>query len=42
MLVHSITDFNLHIPANMMLFAMVLSLTVVTAFYKRNQGKNKE
>ena len=42
MLVHSITDFNLHIPANMMLFAVVLSLTVVTAFYKRNQGSNKE
>jgi O-antigen ligase len=36
MLLHSITDFNLHIPANMMLFAVVLSLTVATAFYRRN------
>lgn len=35
-LIHSITDFNLHIPANMVLFAVVLSLTMVTAFYKRN------
>ena len=34
-LVHSITDFNLHIPANMVLFAVVLPLTMVTAFYKR-------
>ena len=36
MLLHSITDFNLHIPANMMLFAVVVSLTIATAFYKRN------
>ncbi len=36
MLLHSITDFNLHIPANMMLFAVVISLTIATAFYKRN------
>ncbi len=35
-LIHSITDFNLHIPANMVLFTVVLSLTLVTAFYKRN------
>jgi len=40
-LIHSITDFNLHIPANMMLFSVVLSLTVVTAFYKRNKGTSK-
>ena len=37
MLVHSVTDFNLHIPANMMLFAVVLSLTIATAFYRRNR-----
>ena len=37
MLIHSITDFNLHIPANMMLFALVLSLTIAAAFYRRNQ-----
>jgi O-antigen ligase len=35
MLTHSITDFNLHIPANMVLFSVVLPLTLVTAFYKR-------
>jgi len=34
-LIHSFTDFNLHIPANMLLFSVVLSLTMVTAFYKR-------
>ena len=35
-LTHSITDFNLHIPANMVLFSVVLPLTFVTAFYKRS------
>jgi O-antigen ligase len=34
-LVHSITDFNLHIPANMLLFAVVLSLTFTTAYYRK-------
>jgi O-antigen ligase len=34
-LVHSLTDFNLHIPANMLLFAVVLALTFVTAFYRK-------
>ncbi len=34
-LIHSLTDFNLHIPANMLLFAVVLALTFVTAFYRR-------
>ncbi len=33
-LVHSITDFNLHIPANMLLFSVVLSLTSVAVFNK--------
>ena len=42
MLLHSITDFNLHIPANMMLFAVVLSLTVATAFYRRGLGNRDE
>lgn len=36
-LIHSVTDFNLHIPANMVLFTVVLSLTMVTAFYKRRE-----
>ena len=39
-LIHSIADFNLHIPANMVLFTVVLSLTAVTAFYKRSE-RNK-
>jgi O-antigen ligase len=34
-LIHSITDFNLHIPANMILFTVILSATAVTAFYKK-------
>lgn len=34
-LIHSLTDFNLHIPANLVLFAVLLPLTLVTAFYKR-------
>ncbi|MCX6561866.1 MAG: O-antigen ligase family protein [Candidatus Aminicenantes bacterium] len=35
MLVHSLTDFNLHIPANAVLFAVVLGLTVATAYYRK-------
>ena len=34
MLIHSISDFNLHIPANMLLFTAVLTLVYNTAFYK--------
>lgn len=41
-LVHSITDFNLHIPANMMLFSVVLSLTIVTATFKFQRGIFKD
>lgn len=36
-LIHSITDFNLHIPANMILFTVIVALTFVTAFYKRGE-----
>ncbi len=36
-LIHSITDFNLHIPANMVLFTVIVALTFVTAFYKREE-----
>jgi len=32
---HAMTDFNLHIPANMLLFTIVLSLTFVSAFYRK-------
>jgi O-antigen ligase len=42
MLIHSITDFNLQIPANMLLFSVVLSMTVAAAFYKRDEGTNRE
>jgi O-antigen ligase len=41
-LVHSLVDFNLHIPANMVLFSVVLSLTTVTAFYKRKENDQKK
>ena len=40
-MIHSITDFNLQIPANMMLFSVVLSMTIVTAFYKRRETNNQ-
>jgi O-antigen ligase len=33
---HAVTDFNLHIPANMVLFAVVLSLTLVMAYYRKS------
>jgi len=36
MMIHSLTDFNLHIPANMVLFSVVLPLTIVVAFYKHS------
>jgi hypothetical protein len=36
-LIHSITDFNMQIPANMLLFSVVLSLTLVIVFYKRTE-----
>lgn len=39
--IHSITDFNLHIPGNMLLFSVVISLTIVTAFYKRDKKARK-
>ncbi len=32
---HTLTDFNLHIPANTLLFAVVLSLTFVSAYYRK-------
>lgn len=35
LLFHSLTDFNLHIPANGLLFAMILSLTAVTVYHKK-------
>jgi len=39
-LIHSIADFNLHIPANMLLFSVVLSMTLVTAFYRKGESDN--
>ncbi len=41
-LLHSITDFNLHIPANMILFSVVLSLTVVVTFYKKREINRRD
>jgi len=35
MLIHSFTDFNLHIPANIVLFSVVLSLTFVTVYHRK-------
>jgi len=39
--VHSLADFNLHIPANMLLFTVILSLTVVVSFYKWEKRKKR-
>jgi len=36
-LIHSITDFNLHIPANMVLFAVILPLTMAVTFYRQGE-----
>ncbi len=33
--VHAMTDFNLHIPANMLLFTVVLSLTLVMSYHRK-------
>jgi O-antigen ligase len=33
---HAVTDFNLHIPANMVLFTVVLCLTLVMAYYRKS------
>lgn len=33
--VHTVTDFNLHIPANMVLFTVVLCLALVMAYYRK-------
>ena len=37
--IHSITDFNLHIPANMLLFTVILSLTLVISYHKSQRKK---
>jgi O-antigen ligase len=36
MLIHSITDFNLHIPANKLLFTVVLSLSYATVYHRKS------
>jgi O-antigen ligase len=33
---HAVTDFNLHIPANMVLFTVVLCATLVMAYYRKS------
>lgn len=35
-LLHSLTDFNLHIPANALLFSAILGLTFVMVFHKKS------
>ncbi len=35
LLVHSFTDFNLHIPANALLFSVILALAFGTAYYRK-------
>jgi O-antigen ligase len=36
MLAHSLTDFNMHIPANALLFTMILSLTWSAVYYRKS------
>lgn len=36
MAVHTVTDFNLHIPANLVLFTVVLGLTLVSACHRKS------
>jgi O-antigen ligase len=36
---HAVTDFNLHIPANMVLFVVVLGLTLVMAYHRKSGGR---
>jgi O-antigen ligase len=38
-LFHSLTDFNLQIQANRLLFTVVLALTIVTAYHGRTPGR---
>lgn len=40
--VHSFTDFNMHIPANMLLFSVILSLTLVMATYNLPKKKRRK
>jgi len=41
--IHSFTDFNLHIPANKLLFTVILTLTYVTAYNRpRRRGKKRK
>lgn len=35
---HSLTDFNLHIPANMLLYSVLMGLTYVIAFHRKSVG----
>lgn len=41
-LIHSITDFNMHIPANALLFTIVLSLTIVLVHYNKAGSTNNQ
>lgn len=40
--VYSLTDFNLHIPANMLLFAVILPLAAVVSFYRWEKDKKRK
>jgi O-antigen ligase len=41
-LIHSLTDFNLQIPANLLLFSVVLPLTMVIVFYGRTSASRED
>lgn len=41
-LIHSITDFNLHIPANMLLFTVVISLMILTVSIGKSDSRHEK
>jgi len=32
--IHSLTDFNLHIPANAIIFSLILSLSLILVYWR--------
>lgn len=37
--IHSLTDFNLHIPANTLIFSMIVALTLILSFWRPQERK---
>ncbi|RLE04103.1 MAG: hypothetical protein DRJ11_02100 [Candidatus Aminicenantes bacterium] len=39
MAIHSLTDFNLHIPANTLVFSIIISLTLILSYWRPQERK---